>query len=666
MQQRRKNQTVDWQAELANFRRIQADSGDVAGLAHVVEQMRRVRGVDGLCDYLDGDSELARALGECVRELLAGAACGLALTDSGIPTDKGFADELFSRLGRRLLADVGRDDDLRTIVRQLFSCDTDYLWLREISVEAWKRFLTLLGVTAESVQGDSEQLASAIRVLGHQIAGLGLHPALTTRMRELHDHDSPFLRLDVNVLAYMASYRNEIEGDEEPLLERTLDTVAACRDVVIEFRREKYRFGTSLRTTAISDRLLLMLDRLEKLLHLTEPVEREFQETVADVLVSLVEAENTRNHVRPHIRRSADVLSLLVVERAAKKGEKYITTTWSEYGKFFVASMGGGLIVAIFALFKVLLDKLDVPLAVDALLFGINYAICFVLIYLTGSALATKQPAMTANTIARLIGKEGAPDKLNAVADLIVRTFRSQFISFAGNLVAALPVALLAAYVYEMIFGVPPIDVTKADALLTSLHPWYSGTIFYAGIAGVFLFSAGLVSGYVDNRSLYRRIPERVRRNAKLQRAFSPAFAESLAAFIDRNLGVITGNVFLGFCLGSAGTIGVILGLPFDIRHIAFGAAHFGMAAEALRGVVAVQIVLETMLGVGLIGLVNFLVSFGLALATAFKARKVTFRDGQALFGLLLGRLIRYPTHFIFPPIGKSEPHAEGEAAPQG
>ena len=82
----------------------------------------------------------------------------------------------------------------------------------------------------------------------------------------------------------------------------------------------------------------------------------------------------------------------------------------------------------------------------------------------------------------------------------------------------------------------------------------------------------------------------------------------------------------------------------------------------AIQFIVAVRIVLETMLGVGLIGLVNFLVSFGLALATAFKARKVTFKDGQALFRLLLGRLLRHPTHFVFPPIGKNKSEVAVEA----
>ena len=81
------------------------------------------------------------------------------------------------------------------IVRMLFSNDTDYLWLRTISILTWKRLLTLLGITAESVQGDSAQLAGAIRVLGHQISGLGLHPALTTRLRELDSLESPFLEL---------------------------------------------------------------------------------------------------------------------------------------------------------------------------------------------------------------------------------------------------------------------------------------------------------------------------------------------------------------------------------------------------------------------------------------------------------------------------------------
>jgi len=178
--------------------------------------------------------------------------------------------------------------------------------------------------------------------------------------------------------------------------------------------------------------------------------------------------------------------------------------------------------------------------------------------------------------------------------------------------------------------------------------------LLYAAIAGVFLFSAGLVSGYVDNRNLYRQIPARVAQHPILRSWLGAERAQRVAAFVDRNLGVLAGNVFLGFCLGSAGTVGEILGIPFDIRHIAFAASHFGMSVEALHGVVPLSLVLQTMMGVALIGLVNFLVSFHLALTAALESRQVTFGEWRALLRLLARRWIRRPWSYFVPPFGSA------------
>ena len=113
-------------------------------------------------------------------------------------------------------------------------------------------------------------------------------------------------------------------------------------------------------------------------------------------------------------KKSGDLLAYQVVEHAAKKGSKYITSGRKDYWKFFVASLGGGLIVAIFALIKLLLKSPEVPLGLEAIMFGVNYSVCFIIIYLTGSALATKQPAMTANTLARSLARDENRDSSRA------------------------------------------------------------------------------------------------------------------------------------------------------------------------------------------------------------------------------------------------------------
>lgn len=590
-------------------------------------------------------------LGDLLRRVLRDARSVHTLTDEGIPSShQGFWSELAGRVGRRLLPDPEDPSSLSAVLHAVFAEQDDHVWVRRVPTVQWARLLSVIGVTAESVTGVDPDLASAIRVLAHHVASLGLSPEITERLPHLEGPRSPFLAISAAVSRYLESFENEVAGDEEPLLDAALALLAECREAVELLRDEKDVFGTNLSLTIRSYRLLRQIERLDVLLHLTEPEERDFQGSAVRLFRTLVRAVNTRNQVVPHIRESADLLAYQVVEFAARKGSRYITRSPREYGLFFVSSLGGGLIVAVFALLKVLLDTLYVSLAAEALLFGINYSICFVLIYLTGSTLATKQPAMTANTLARTLGGTADHD-IAALQELVVRTWRSQFISFVGNLVMAFPVALALTWAFYELGGRPPATPEKAAALLEGLHPWRSGALAYAAVAGVFLFAAGLVSGYVDNRNRYGRIPLRLARHPLLRRLVGRTGAERFAAFVERNLGVLAGNVFLGFCLGSAGTVGEILGLPFDIRHIAFASAHFGLAVEVLGWAVPWALALEITLGVLLIGLVNFLVSFGLSLALAMESRQVTFRETRALVRGLLLHLLRRPLDYFVPPL---------------
>jgi len=594
--------------------------------------------VDALCDYLDGvDPDVAADFGRALRAFLGEAHVYPALTSSGVPGGEGFTTELLARLGRRVLPSVTDPAELRDLVRVLFDEPGDHLWVESVPDEGWRRLLDTLGITAESVRGVDEEVALAIRVLAHHAASMGLQPEITERLPHLENADSPFLRLGDRVLRYLEACEIEGESDEEPLLDEALACVAACRRAVERLRVEKRLHGTSLWLTGLSYRLLTLLDRIDLLLHLTEPVERDFQGSAVRLFKEVVRAEKTRDHVMPHVRGYADLLALEVVEHAARKGSKYITSGRRDYLLFLLSSMG---------------------LAVEAFLYGINYAICFVLIYLTGATLATKQPAMTANTLARSLGEDG--HDLSGLQDLVVRVWRSQFISFVGNLIVALPVAIVLAELVARGTGTPPADPAKAVEMLGDLDPLGSGSLIYAAVAGVLLFAAGLVSGWVDNWVRHRRIPLRVARLGWLVGLAGRDGAGRAAEAIDQKLGAIAGNVFLGFGLGSMGTVGEILGVPLDIRHVAFASAEFGTSLEILRYEVPLSVIVSVGVGVALIGLVNFVVSFGLSLLVAAESRGMRLRRAGAFARTLVRRFLRRPTDWFFPPADAPPTASEG------
>ncbi|MDX1547759.1 MAG: hypothetical protein R3247_12260, partial [Rhodothermales bacterium] len=599
-----------------------------------------------LCAFLEREPDAARPLGEALRVLLSDLRLNPALIESGITSSAGFATELGARIARRFLPDLDVPDDIRAVIRRLFPGRDDHLRVNRVPDALWVRLLTALGVEEGAASTRDPEIAVAIRTLAHNAASLGLQPAFTRRLSPREDADSPFLSLPDRVLHYLQHRASD--GDPRALLQHVLRAISECRAEVEHVRATMGQLGTSLALTSATFRLLQLLDRMDVLLHLTDRSSGFAHACAVRLFREIVGAEKTRNHLFPHLRAHADRLAYQVVEHAARKGGKYITTGRRDYARFFGASLGGGAIVALFAFLKIGLGKLGAPLGVEALLYGLNYSACFVLIYLTGAALATKQPAMTANTIAQALGNR-QDRHLEQLEALVVRVWRSQFVSFVGNLSMALPMAFAISEVYYRSTGATVADAEYARSMLAALHPWQSGTLAFAAIAGVFLFVAGLLSGWVDNRNRYAHVPQRVARHGTLVRLVGAPRAQAAADFLDRNLGVLVGNVFLGFALGSTGTIGEIFGLPLDIRHIAFASAELGTALEILHGRVAFSLLWPVVAGVILIGLVNFLVSFGLSLATALESRQITWGEIRILAVHLAGRFRRRPLNWFFP-----------------
>ncbi len=110
------------------------------------------------------------------------------------------------------------------------------------------------------------------------------------------------------------------------------------------------------------------------------------------------------------------------------------------------------------------------------------------------------------------------------------------------------------------------------------------------------------------------------------------------------------GNFFFGLMLGMTGTIGFLLGLPLDIRHVTFSTANLATALVGLDYHVPLEVVVNAASGVLLIGAVNLLVSFGLALWVAMRARKIRFKRGILLIQALGRHLIAAPIDFFLGP----------------
>ncbi|QDG51782.1 hypothetical protein FIV42_13810 [Persicimonas caeni] len=636
---------MDVQPELEALRlyvdRVRPSSPD-----HVDEAADNLR---GLIEELEGNDTAQLDFIAAVCGCLGQVRIVHALAESGILADAGFIQEFERRFSAKILPPDLDANDLRWILARLFDQKDDWKWVGGIEVDLWARLIQF--VVEGVVSHPRREIRAAITGLAQRAGALGIDEDFTSKLHEVEDYDSPFLELSVHAHHFVDCKNCQ---DEPELREALVATVRECRKMVVYLREHKRRYGTSLHLTRVSRRLLQQLDRLELLIGIVSPTSRdELCRHLARLLTQLVRAQHKQTSIREFVRHSADLVLYQVTEQTAKKGQKYITKTAAGYWRFLRKAMAGGVIVGLFALFKNLLGKLPLSLGAEAAVYSLNYAACFVLIYLTGSILATKQPAVTASAIARELDDKADDDApIEGVADVIMAVWRSQFVSFAGNLLCAFPVAIALAWVLDASLGVQVADAEKAAYLLKSVDFLRTPALLYAGIAGVYLFAAGVITGTVNNRLVYANVRRRIRKHPFLSRF--DTLSTRVANYVCDHLGMLIGNVVLGVFLGTAGTIGVIFGVPFDIRHIAFSSAHLGTALVSAPELVTLESFAFAVVGVCLIGFVNFLVSFGLTLWMTLESRTVSFKEWRSLVRTLLKRAVTRPLDWYTPPRKKS------------
>ena len=627
-------------------------------------------------ELLEADPQRAAQVRAQMIDLLRSRRLVGFFADSGILPATGFFSELGRLVAQRLLPDLPDDGELRSAMRQIFHRRGDWIWMQALPPELSLRFWRVLGgdetALAPLLAPVLDQMMEALLVLAYRVGGIGVEEEFGRLGDEFAGYAPRFRGLARAAQRFVDGLRARLDDPEAPFEDEAevLVMVDQCEEVLERARRASMRRGTSLHLTYLMRRTAQGLRRIATLARLLAGVLRpqdsaERREVAlagwSEMVGEAIRADSRRDSVREHLSKGLALLALRVTDNAARTGEHYVADTRAEYFGMWRAAAGAGLIIAALALAKIFAGKLDLAPAGYAALYSLNYGLGFVLIYMLHLTIATKQPAMTAQTIAGYLGGVGQGAarlrgaEMERVVDLIVAVARSQFAAIVGNVMVALPTAIGLALLLAQLKGAPIVDIGKAAHLLDDLDP-LGWAIPHAAVAGVFLFLSGLISGYFDNKASYARIGERVARLRWLNAVAGGGRAARVGRYVEDNLGGLMGNFLFGCMLGTAGTIGLILGLPIDIRHIAFASANLGYAWVAFDFALPPQELAWASLGVALIGLTNLAVSFALALWVALKARGVVFTQKRELLGRLWARLRAAPLSFVVAPQGASEP----------
>ncbi|HEX5801554.1 MAG TPA: preprotein translocase subunit TatB [Azospira sp.] len=623
-------------------------------------------GYDALLDLLAADDARRAVVQHQLARLLVSRRLVGFLADSGILPPTGFFSELTRIVSHRLLPELPDAGEMRDALHVVFHRRDDWQWLAAIPAESSLRFWHLLApqeaMTAQERAGLDEQIIEATLVLAYRLSAFDVERDLRRFGEQLGDYTQAFRAVAGEAQRFADAWRaalaagartgNGSDEDERQLLV----LIDQCETLLDRAHRAAMRFGTSLSLTFSLRRTAQSLHRLAVLAQLIGSEAHEDSREAAaerwnELTRAALRAENQRNSLRQHLSRGMSLLALRVTDNAAKSGEHYVTDTRASYWRMWRSAMGAGAIIAVLALLKIFAGKLEVALFGQAFIYSMIYGLGFALIYMLHLTIATKQPAMTAQTIAGYLGEaqRGKAQDLERIVDLIAAVSRSQIAAIIGNVAVALPLAIGLSLLWRQHFGEAMVAIEKGAHLLGDLDP-LGWALPHAAIAGVFLFFAGILSGYFDNLAAHSRIGERVGRLRWLNRLAGGQGATRVGAYVDNHLGGLAGNFLFGCMLGSAGTLGIIFGLPIDIRHIAFSSANLGYALAAFEFAVPATTVLWAAFGVALIGAVNLAVSFSLALWMALRARSVEFRQSRELLRLLGRRLRTAPRSFVAAP----------------
>ncbi len=610
--------------------------------------------------YLKQDPKYRIALSEYIKRVLSKRKISRFLIDADIVYGTDFLHEIRKRLGFKFLPYQPEEGGIEYILNQLFYKTSDGKWIQEIPKEKGDDLIELLEMPdLSSLKPEDliiKQILFALRVLSHRMIGHAFNTEVMRMVPEYENFDSPFIALQEWVDQYIEDIRKGIisRSSEEESYKHLNVLLRQCYDYVEKAYKNRSKFGISQRIHQHLMTIERMLDRLKEILDFlvlyqeTAPPKQR-QQTLFDMMQWMVMRHARNRQLGGYVIKSTQLIAQEITQHTGSKGEKYITHDRESFFKMLKTACGGGAVVGVACIIKLLLSKLDVSLFGQAFLYSANYALAFVTIYLLHLTLATKQPAMTAASLAATIKSDlESKNKFIDIIKLSIRAFRSQFIAFVGNVIVAFPVALFLIALLSW-YMEDNLAYKKADFLIYELDPIRSPAVFHAAIAGFFLFLSGLIAGQAANRSLYNRIPRRIENHPFLKRFFSPEQLKNLAAYYKRNIGGISSNLWFGVFMGTTGTIGVILGLPIDIRHIAFAAGNFGLSLFGNDFSVSPGILFWSLLGIALIGLLNFIVSFALSLILALQARGVAISRLRNILTGLAKEFFKQPLLFFWP-----------------
>ena len=628
--------------------------GSVQPMRELFQSLKRTN-FEVFLAYLKNNEEIKNNFRDYLFILFSNKSFAKALTDANILSENAFFPELKKRISYKFLPPVEDENTISYIISKvLFNPKSDSNYIKNIKPEDGSEFFKLMEIEKISTLPKvKKELLISANILALRSVGNALEAGIAKMVPEYKNFDNPFVALQSELDSLICRFKKDkdLQIDSKDVDYKQIKIyLQQCLDFVDKAFKNACKFGISSKINQSLLKIRQQLKRIQDIIPiLVVDTEEDILTNSKNLVSNTLKYNSHRNNVRELIDDSTRLISHLITSHTAETGTHYIATSPKEYLKMFWKASGGGIIVGFLCIFKMMMSYSHGSEFSHAVLYSLNYAFGFIIIYLLGFTLATKQPAMTAATMAKVLSDESSSEKnYKEFANLVAKLSRTQFIAFVGNVLWSFPVALAIIYGMDW-FLEKNFAVAKADKLLKDLNPIESKAILHACIAGFFLFISGIISGNISNSSIFNQIPERISQSPFLNQVIGAKNSKKLSDFYTKHWAGIISNFWFGIFLGVIAPLGVFLGLDLDIRHITFSAGNFALALYGKGFDIDTYTFTISLVTIFLIGAFNFIVSFGLSMLLAFRSRKVNFGELTIIYKTILKYFIKNPLRFFIP-----------------
>ena len=586
------------------------------------------------------DPELARRTRSSLRSIVRDTGALELFMHVGVPNQQGFIGEFIERLNLLVLPQPPGDRDLVSVFSQTFRVDSDAEWIAQMDPTVFEGWMELF--SEESGSSLIRDAQDALLLLSQTAQAIGASRVVRHRVAEPDFRKHAFFVLVPRTEAFLGSGTDEERFLSYGALAGAIRASFAHIDEVhLHFRKH----GTTIELVYQIGRLKALLKRISRLSQLL--VYRKKDAKLIQEFLALLVRENLRaRKIRKLVSDNLDLIAQKIVETNAETGEHYITRDRSEQWEILRKSWGGGALTGVTTLFKFLILHLSAPPFVLGLVSFTNYAVSFIGLQALGFTLATKQPAMTATSLATQIEQSG--DSPAPVIDEIVHLLRSQLTAVMGNILGVIPVVI--AIDLALIWGGSHLtDAPHAQKIMESFS-LLGPTPLYAAGTGVLLWLSSVFSGWFCNWFSFRGLPLAIKYHHRLRYMLGVAGATRVSEFLQRNIGGLASNLSLAFLLAMTPQFASFFGFPFDVRHVTLSSGALTASAMAIGPTVFRDWSFWLAVGGVLsMAVLNLAVAFALALTVAIWAKEVSAPRQGVIYRGLLEKLCREPWVFLFP-----------------